>query len=138
MKIHEVWNFEKFSGMIDGQNDLFSEFINKYIKMKIEESGWPENVKTDDDQYKYITSYKMNDKIDLDKNQIKMNPARRSISKLCGKSFWGRFGLNVLLMKKSKFISNPLNFFSLFNEDEIEIFDARVINEDIVDVIFNE
>ena len=41
-------------------------------------------------------------------------------------------------MKKSQFISNPMNYFNLFNRDEIEIFDARVINEDIVDVVYNE
>ena len=110
LKIHEVWNFEKFSEMIDGQNDLFSDFMNKCIKMKIEASGWPEDVRTVEDQIEYITSYKRNDKIDLDKNKIEINPARRSIGKLCGNSFWGRFGLNVYINEKISiyFKSNEL------------------------------
>ncbi len=40
LEIHEVWHFEKTS------SDLFSEYVNYFLRLKQESSGYPDWVKT--------------------------------------------------------------------------------------------
>ncbi len=40
LEIHEVWHFEKTS------SDLFSEYVNYFLRLKQESSGYPDSVKT--------------------------------------------------------------------------------------------
>jgi len=85
-KIFEVWHYNKT------QVGLFAGYVNCFLKLKVEASGWPEHVKTDEEKAKYIKDYKEKEGIDLDPENIEKNEALRSIAKLMLNSFWGKVG----------------------------------------------
>ena len=51
VEIHEVWHFENTS------SSLFSEYVNYFLRQKQESSGFPEWVRTPEDQERYIDQY---------------------------------------------------------------------------------
>ena len=64
------------------QGGLFTEYVNTFLKLKQEASGWPEWCKTEEDRQQYVTNYAANEGIQLDMNNIQKNPGLRSLSKL--------------------------------------------------------
>ena len=85
MKCHEIWHYEnreKHDGK-DPNTGLFTQYIDKFLKMKIEASGWPEWVKTQEDKDKFILRCKIREGIDLDPEKMQKNPGLRSLAKLC-------------------------------------------------------
>lgn len=84
LQIYEVYHFEKSS------KELFESYINLFLKIKQEASGWPAHCVTQEDRDKYITAYLENEKIALDPSAVAFNPGRRQVAKLALNSFWGR------------------------------------------------
>lgn len=66
VKIHEIWSYEttQYNGREGG---LFVDYINKFLKLKQEASGWPSWVKTDADQLKYIEDFERKEGVLLTK-----------------------------------------------------------------------
>jgi len=75
-------------------NGVFTEFINEFIKIKIQASGWPEENMNEQEKQLYVKNFKEREGIELDINEIKNNPGLRSIGKLVVNSFWGKMGQN--------------------------------------------
>ena len=65
--------------------------MRKFLKIKIEASGYPKDVVTEEDKDAFIETYKNKYGIELDKNNIKLNPGMRHIAKLALNSLWGKF-----------------------------------------------
>ncbi|XP_054718450.1 uncharacterized protein LOC129227826 [Uloborus diversus] len=84
IQIHEVYHFEKKS------NSLFKSYIDLFLKIKQESSGWPVECETEEQKATYIRSYEEREGIKLDPNMVKKNPGRRQVAKLALNSFWGR------------------------------------------------
>ena len=87
LQIHEVWQFEKTS------NDLLSEYVNYFLRLKQESAGFPDWVKTPEDQARYIDKYYRHEGILLRRDKIVENPGLRALAKLCLNSLWGRFAM---------------------------------------------
>ncbi|GFR08218.1 uncharacterized protein TNCT_640001 [Trichonephila clavata] len=87
--IYEVYHFQSSS------NDLFRSYIDLFLKIKQEASGYPKGCLSDQQKSEYIISYSENENIYLDKNSINVNLGRRSVAKLALNSFWGRWGMNL-------------------------------------------
>ena len=60
--------------------------------MKVEASGFPKDVVTEDQKDMYIQRYYEKEGILLEKDKIAKNAGMRSIAKLMLNSFWGKFG----------------------------------------------
>ncbi|KAG8173353.1 hypothetical protein JTE90_011603 [Oedothorax gibbosus] len=88
LKVHEVYNFSRSS------TTLFKSYIDTFLKTKQESSGWPAECITDAQKDAYISSYLAKEGIQLDPENVEMNPGKRAVSKLALNSFWGRFGMN--------------------------------------------
>ncbi|KAG8173354.1 hypothetical protein JTE90_011604 [Oedothorax gibbosus] len=88
LKVHEVYNFSRSS------TTLFKSYIDTFLKTKHESSGWPAECITDAQKDAYISSYLAKEGIQLDPENVEMNPGKRAVSKLALNSFWGRFGMN--------------------------------------------
>jgi len=85
--MYEVWHFPRKS------NELFTAYINTFLKIKQEESGWPDWTANDPDkQQQYMDNYKDKEGIELDLDKIKKNPGRPSLAKMMLSSFWGKYG----------------------------------------------
>jgi hypothetical protein len=95
LKIYEVLHYKETS-----QNDpitrtggIFTTYINLFLKMKTEASGYPNGCTTEILKDKYINDFLLVEGILLDKTNIKLNEGMRAIAKLMLNSFWGRFGM---------------------------------------------
>lgn len=93
LKIYEVYHWDESTkyDVETGSGGLFGEYINLFLKIKQEASGWPDWVQNEEEAIKYIAEYSLREGIQLDRDSITKNPALRSIAKLLLNSFWGKF-----------------------------------------------
>ncbi|KAG8174576.1 hypothetical protein JTE90_022442 [Oedothorax gibbosus] len=82
--LYEVYHFKESSVT------LFKSYIDLFLKIKQEASGWPAECVISDDKERYLASYLEVEGIQLDPSQIQFNPGRRAVAKLALNSFWGR------------------------------------------------
>jgi hypothetical protein len=96
IKMFSIWHYdEKETWDPDlKKGGLFTGYINKFLKMKTEASGFPSHVATEEQKGTYVTNYYLHEGFQLDINNIKPNSGMKAISKLFLNSLWGRFGLN--------------------------------------------
>ena len=85
LEIHEVWHWEETT------NQLFSPYVNLYLKRKQEASGYPKHCVTDEQKQQYIDEYYEHEGIRLDPNNIEYNPGLRWLAKLMLNSLWGTY-----------------------------------------------
>ena len=128
LQIHEVWNFEKTS------NDLFSEYVNYFLRLKQESSGFPDWVKTPEDEARYIDEYYKHEGILLRRDKIVENPGMHAFAKLCLNSLWGRFAMRTDRVM-TEFITDPLQFYKHINGADTEN-DLCLLIDDLVEVVF--
>ena len=69
---------------------LFKSYIDLFLKIKQESSGWPSDCVTEEQKTSYIRQYEEREGIQLDPANITKNPGRRQVAKLALNSFWGR------------------------------------------------
>ena len=116
---------------------IFTKFINDFIKVKIQASGWPKENMTEAEKNEYIYEYRQNEGIDLNIDQIQNNPGLRSIGKLIVNSFWGKFGQNPNLTK-TEYISEPQKFFKLLSDPTVIVNDAILISDEMIQVEYEK
>jgi hypothetical protein len=93
IKIFEFWQYDIIQRSEDGSEPgLFDEYVNTFLRVKQQASGYPNWVQTQADKDEYIRSYKEKEGIDLDPSKIEYNESLRSLAKLCLNNFWGKFG----------------------------------------------
>ena len=85
LKIHEVWHFPVHT------DELFKEYVNTFLKIKQEASGYPKDCVTDEQKQRYIDEYYEHEGIRLDPEKIEYNPGLRSLAKLMLNSLWGMY-----------------------------------------------
>ena len=129
LEIHEVWHFENTS------NSLFSEYVNYFLRLKQESSGFPEWVRTPEDQGRYIDEYNNHEGILLRKDKIVKNPGLRAFAKLCLNSLWGRFAMRTDRVM-TEFITDPLQFYKRINGADIDMHDLCLINNELVELVY--
>ena len=66
-----------------GQGGLFVEYVDTFLKLKTEASGYPDWVRTPEDEDRYISNFQASEGIRLDKEAIRPNAAKRGLAKLC-------------------------------------------------------
>ncbi len=94
LEISEVWDYKnhvKYDGK-SAESGLFTRYINSFLKLKVEASGWPSWVKSEEDREKFMSEYEEREGIRLDEANMEMNKTLRQVAKLCLNSFWGKFG----------------------------------------------
>ena len=80
-----AYHYEKFDC------DLFKEYIKKFLKIKIESSGYPPEVTTEAEKNSFRNLYEQKYGIILDDKNMIFNPGMRHIAKLALNSLWGKF-----------------------------------------------
>ena len=92
IKIHEVLHFPPERR----KRGLFEDYVNTWLKIKQESTGYPARATTPQYKTLYVTRYKEEEGLDLDPSLIQKNPGRKATAKLMLNSFWGKFGENLL------------------------------------------
>jgi len=77
-----------------GEGGLFVEYIDTFLKLKAEASGYPSWVRNPADDDRYIEEFRQSEGILLDKDSIRHNAPKRELTKLCLNSMWDKFGEN--------------------------------------------
>lgn len=129
--IYEVWHFRQRS------TNLFTQYINTFLKLKVEASGWPSHVGDDPaKRQRFIDQFLMKEGIALDPDKIEKNEGKRALAKLMLNSFWGKFGQRPNMTKCAQF-SSASEFFNFLNDDSAVVSHLQLINEDIIEAFFN-
>ena len=88
MEISEVWHYPrtfKYDGT-DPDSGIFTQYINKFLKLKQEKSDWPKWVKDSNDveaaKLEYMMQYEDKEGIKLDPANIEKNEAFGQLAKL--------------------------------------------------------
>ena len=84
LRLHEVWHFPEQS------DELFKEYVDTFLKIKQEASGYPKDCVTPEQKQSYVSEYLEHEGIKLDPEKITYNPGLRALSKLMLNSFWGK------------------------------------------------
>ena len=72
----------------------FVEYVNMFLKLKQEVSGYPSWVQGEADKDKYIEDYRRVKGIALGKASISKNAEQRTLAKLNSNSMWGKWAQN--------------------------------------------
>lgn len=132
-QLYEVWHFDSIS-LYDQDSKtggIFTEYINTFLKVKQEASGWPDWCVDEVSKQRYIQQYFEKEGIWLEYDNIRENPGLRSLAKLMLNSFWGKFGQRTNLTK-TLFTKDPTEFFDMMSSDKQEVKNVRFVNDEAV------
>ena len=125
--IHEVWHFEK------RQTGLFRFYVDIWLKIKEEASGWPEGCNTPAEKQAHIDAYHAREGIRLDASKIEKNPGLRALAKMMLNSTWGKLGQRINKTQVRKY-TDPQPFVQFLDSDQHDVRNVSSITEDRVEV----
>ena len=156
-KIHEVFHFPA----VQRRTGLFKDYVNTWLKVKQEASGWPSWCNDLEKKRQYIINYHQREGIRLDIPRIEKNPGRKATAKLMlnrylfhvslffhplippllilvlfmSCSFWGKFG-ERLNKAKTVAVQEPSHLFNLITDTTKEISTIRLCTEDVLEAVY--
>lgn len=86
-RIHKIYTVLHWPESTD---NLFTGYIDTWLKHKIHASGFPEDVVTLGDQLEYIREYEEREGVKLELDKMVYNPGLRTLAKLMLNSLWGK------------------------------------------------
>ena len=128
IEIYEVLNWSENTS---NEQRLFSNYINMFLQMKTQASGYPSNVTTCEQKNKYIRQYEKHEGVHLDPNKIENNPGLCSIGKLALNFFYRKFGQRMD-MKKVQFINQYEKLYSILMDVTKVIKNFHILNNDMI------
>ena len=89
LEIHELYDYAVTQYDTSfGEGGLFVDYINTFLKLKAEASGFPRWVRTPSDEERYIEEFRQSEGITLNKDPICHNASKRGLAKHCLISLW--------------------------------------------------
>ncbi|XP_055357527.1 uncharacterized protein LOC129602520, partial [Paramacrobiotus metropolitanus] len=128
-KVYEVYHWDQ------KEAGLFAKYINKFLKIKMEASGWPSWCKTQKQKDAYIRQVKEREGIDLDPEAMIYDAGRRNVAKNCLNFLWGKLGQRDNF-SVTKFLHKIKPYLDLVRSNAVEIQDVYAINEDCLMVTY--
>ena len=129
LNIHEVWHFSQH------QTGLFKQYVNQWIQIKQEASGYPAWAETPEQKSDYVNSYYQKEDIFL--SDIEANAGRKATAKLMLNSFWGKFGEN-LDKTQTVGIYNASSLFTYVTDPLIEVTNFRIHDQNTVELLIRQ
>ena len=141
VQIHEVWDFPDRP---DQRQGLFANYVNTWLKLKEEASGYPKNCVTPQQKRQHVEDYHAREGIRLDPNHIAYNGGKRAVAKLMLNSMWGKFGqrtdkTQVIEFTQAQDLQNFLasgkyniRYVSPLTEDRVEV--HYKLHDEMIDV----
>ena len=133
VKIHEVWHFPPEQRQVG----LFANYVNNWLRIKTESSGYPRWADTEEKKEQYRFAYFDREGIWLDKTFIAKNAGRKATAKLMLNSFWGKFGEN--LRKTSVLqITSVADLYAAVTDPLKEIHNLRIFNDEVLELVYSK
>lgn len=134
IKVHEIWEYKVSQyDPVTRTGGVFAPYIDSFLKLKAEASGYPASCETEEQKQAYINEFSVRE----DANKIDYNPGLRQLAKIQLYSFWGRFGMRPDLMR-TVLIKSYGELVNKMFDHTIEINVVIPINDDNMLVIFRE
>jgi len=114
-----------------GNGGLFAEYIDTFLKLKQEASGYTSWVRTEDDKVRYSDQIHQDEGIRLDRDSIGYNAAKRGLAKLCLNSIWGKL-TERSNRAQTKLISQPAELYRFLVTPGVEVQSMWFANDDVV------
>ena len=131
VRMVEVWHFPQTS------SKLFRGYIDTFLKIKQEASGWPSWCATEQQKKQYIREYERKEGIKMARTKIKKNPGLRSLAKLMLNSFWGKFGQRDN-MPQVELVKDAERFFQLLTCQSTQVTNIQFVNDDCIEVYYTQ
>ena len=83
-EIYEVWSFSDWAEY-DGEREetgLFTRYMNAFLRLKLSSSGYPANVRTEEERKGFLEQVFREEGVRLRPEEMTKNPANRQIAKL--------------------------------------------------------
>ena len=126
--IYEVWHFDETC------EGLFKDYVNTWLKIKQEASGWPSWVGEDETKrQQYLREYFEHEGIQLEYDKIQKNPGLRTLAKMMLNSMWGKFGQRLNKTQVQTF-EDPQAFHRFLDTSTLDVRHVSVINDHLVEV----
>ena len=129
-RIFRVNEYEKFD------DTIFKGYVQDFFKIKLEASGFDKEIDTQELQDQFLKECYEFFGISVERENIKLNSALRTLAKICLNSLWGRFALRNLL-SKSYVTDDPFDLTTYFNDPKLEISTIDEVNDDIFLITYN-
>lgn len=108
---------------------LFREYVDMWLKVKQEASGWPSQCQSENSKEKYIEDYYAIEGIRLEPSKIVKNPGLRQIAKLNLNSFWGKMAQRPN-MPQTVVITEYSQLIGILLDKRIRILGHNLVSED--------
>ena len=117
LEIYEVlyWPSNEEIDGSTGRGGLFTEYINMFLRIKTQASGYPNNICTLKQRQEYVEEYSSKEGVLLDPKLIEHNPRLCSIAKLALNSFYGKFGQHSNMSKMVYFLTDQTKIINDFH-----------------------
>lgn len=131
-KIFVIWQYKMTCyDQKTQKGGLFAGYINTFLKLKQQASGWPEWCVDEDSKIKYLKEYEQAEGIKLDRDKIEKNPGLRSLSKMMLNTLWGKFG-QASKLKQTTIVKTREELLDLMTTPEKEVVSILVANERVL------
>ncbi|KAL3113374.1 hypothetical protein niasHT_013200 [Heterodera trifolii] len=87
--LFEVWDYAEWD------DTLFSSYVNSFVGLKVQASGWPEGCDTEEQRQAFVAEFLRTEGIHLDPTKVAFNPGLRLIAKTLANSLWGKLAQRV-------------------------------------------
>ena len=133
LEFYEVLHYECTSQYDPetGKGGIMSSYVNQFMKLKLEASGYPPNVQSELHKQQYIRFIRENEHIELDPKKIEYNPGMRATAKIILNSHWGKFSQRPDKGSK-KFVNTNKEFLEIITSPKNEIREIMHINDDVL------
>ena len=134
LETYEVWHFAETEQYDPSTKSggLFTPYIDLFLKLKQEASGWPSECGNDLlERKRYVSNYLTKEGVQLQEKHIDHNPGLRALAKLCLNSFWGKFGQRNN-MEKTSYVKDPKDFYALLTQDDKVVKQVTFVNEEMI------
>jgi len=134
MNVFEFWKYE-ITCFDRGTNSggLFADYVNMFLKLKQESSGYPSWVQSEADKDKYIEDYRGAEGIALDNASISKNAGQRTLVKLKLNSMWGKWAQNQN-KTQTTLVTSVKELYELLTSPGTEVTNLIFPNDDVVRV----
>ena len=131
LDIYEVYEYQVTQYNPEtGDGGLFLDYINNFLKLKEEASGYPSWVRSPDDEELYVKSFWTKEAIRLDRESIKSNAAKRGLAKLCLNSMWGKL-TERKDRTQTRVITEPKDLYRFLATPGIEVTNLVFASDDV-------
>ena len=124
---YQIYHFK------DSQVGLFGDYINTWLKLKEEASGYPPHVKTGHEQRQHMQRWSVRENIGLRHQNMQKNPGRRYLAKQMLNSMWGKFGQQTNKTQVQEFLEPP-EFWQFLDSSTHDIHWVSPLSEERVEV----